>query len=121
MILHSFFSLLLVLYKITPVVLTIFTLPAVIEGTQFALNQMRVQSPPGGVIVNVASMAGYLPSVEFPVYTAAKHGVVGFTKSLGKRLVKTMGVRVVGIAPSYAETPLLQAGKQDEGRVKILI
>ncbi|KAJ3408452.1 hypothetical protein HDV05_004972 [Chytridiales sp. JEL 0842] len=88
-------------------------LTAVVEGTYLALNQMRSQSPQGGVIVNVASMAGYLPSVEFPVYTAAKHGVVGLTKSLGKRVIKELGVRVVGIAPSFAETPLLAQGKND--------
>ncbi|KAJ3273955.1 hypothetical protein HDU76_010756, partial [Blyttiomyces sp. JEL0837] len=84
---------------------------AVIEGTQLAMNQMRTQSPRGGVIINVASMAGFLPSIDMPIYVAAKFGVVGFTRSLSRRLVATQGIRVVGIAPTYAETPLVTNAK----------
>lgn len=38
----------------------------------------------GGVIANVASTAG-LDIMEIPIYTASKHGVVGFTRSLAVR------------------------------------
>ncbi|KAJ3393863.1 hypothetical protein HDU84_000826 [Entophlyctis sp. JEL0112] len=77
---------------------------AVIKGTQLALNQMRVQDPPGGVVVNVASMAGFLPDPNMPIYVAAKTAVVGFTRSLGWKLFKTQGVRVNGIAPTFSMT-----------------
>ena len=68
---------------------------------------MRMQKPQGGVIVNIASMAGFIPSIKQPVYTAAKFGVVGFTRSFGRSLVKTHGIRVVGVAPTFSETPLV--------------
>ncbi|KAI8851011.1 hypothetical protein BC829DRAFT_431474 [Chytridium lagenaria] len=82
-------------------------LNSVIYGTQLAMNIMRKQSPKGGVIVNTASMAGFIPGVGMPVYCAAKFGVVGFTRSLDANLTKATGIRVVGIAPTFSETPLL--------------
>ncbi|KAJ3190806.1 hypothetical protein HK101_008349 [Irineochytrium annulatum] len=82
-------------------------LTAVIEGTELAMNIMRNQSPKGGIIINTASMAGFLPSVAMPIYVAAKFGVVGFTRSLDSALTKAHNIRVVGIAPTFAETPLL--------------
>jgi NAD(P)-dependent dehydrogenase (short-subunit alcohol dehydrogenase family) len=66
---------------------------------------MKHQSPAGGVIVNVGSMAGFLPSPDFPVYAAAKAGVNHFTRSL-KGLWASHRIRVVGIAPSYARSML---------------
>ena len=77
---------------------------------------MRIQEPKGGIIINTASMAGFIPGIDIPVYTAAKHGVIGFTRSLSRRLVKTMNVRVVGIAPSFAPTPMVtnNAGSSKE-------
>ncbi|KAI9355046.1 hypothetical protein DFJ73DRAFT_825896 [Zopfochytrium polystomum] len=82
-------------------------LTAVIEGTQLALHYMRNQTPAGGVIINIASMAGFIPDPYLPVYVAAKFGVVGFSKSLNKYLKKTQNVRVVGIAPTFSPTPLV--------------
>ncbi|KAI8838293.1 hypothetical protein BJ741DRAFT_648233 [Chytriomyces cf. hyalinus JEL632] len=93
-------------------------LNAVIKGTQLGLNQMRKQSPPGGVIVNVASMAGFIPDVNMPIYVAAKMGVVGFTRSLGRKLLKTQGVRVNGIAPTFAMTNMGKLALQSEDFAK---
>jgi 15-hydroxyprostaglandin dehydrogenase (NAD) len=36
----------------------------------------------GGAIVNVASVFGLKTSAALPIFTATKHGVCGFTKSL---------------------------------------
>ncbi|ORY31144.1 NAD(P)-binding protein [Rhizoclosmatium globosum] len=77
---------------------------SVIHGTQLALNQFRKQTPHGGIIINVASMAGFLPDISMPIYATAKAGVVMLTRSLGGKLVKTQNVRVVGIAPTFAMT-----------------
>ncbi|KAJ3126512.1 hypothetical protein HK100_010215 [Physocladia obscura] len=86
---------------------------AVIKGTHLALNQMRTQNPPGGVVVNVASMAGFLPDPNMPVYVAAKMGVVGFTRSLGWKIFKNQNVRVNGVAPTFAMTNMGKLAAQD--------
>lgn len=39
----------------------------------------------GGTIVNVASVAGVTPVIQFPVYGATKYAVVGLTASLQVR------------------------------------
>ena len=80
---------------------------AVIAGTHLALHQMRNQKPQGGIIVNIASMAGFIPSIMQPVYTAAKFGVVGFTRSFEPSLLASHGVRINAVAPTFAETPLV--------------
>jgi 15-hydroxyprostaglandin dehydrogenase (NAD) len=37
----------------------------------------------GGVVVNMASVAGLGPSESFPIYVASKHAVIGLTRSFG--------------------------------------
>lgn len=61
-----------------------------------------------GRIVNVSSMAGKEGNPLMVAYSAAKAGVIGLTKSLGKELA-TSGVLVNAIAPTVFETPLAQA------------
>ncbi|PPF34555.1 SDR family NAD(P)-dependent oxidoreductase [Pseudoclavibacter sp. AY1H1] len=58
----------------------------------------------GGVIVNVISTAGF--TVGFPgmaAYASSKHAERGLTKSLALDLAP-MGIRVLGVAPSYVPT-----------------
>jgi len=88
-------------------------LTAVIEGTEIAIEQMRERGK-GGVIINVASMAGLTSMPLDPVYAAAKHGVVGFTKSLGH--LKDVGIRVNAICPSFTDTPLVSSEKNETFR-----
>lgn len=59
-----------------------------------------------GRIVNVASIAGKEGVPGIAAYSAAKHGVLGFTKSLARELVET-GITANCIAPVMAETELL--------------
>lgn len=58
-----------------------------------------------GVIINIASVSGFLASRTGVEYTAAKHGVTGLTKQTaydyGHR-----GIRCVGVGPGVIETPL---------------
>ncbi|KAI9355047.1 hypothetical protein DFJ73DRAFT_825901 [Zopfochytrium polystomum] len=96
-------------------------LTAVIEGTQLAMHYMRNQTPAGGVIINIASMAGFLSDLSQPVYVAAKFGVVGFTKSLNKYLKKTQNIRAVGIAPTYSPTPLVTGGMERDPEARQVI
>lgn len=39
----------------------------------------------GGVIVNVSSVAGLQASPNYPIYSATKHAIVGFSRSFGVR------------------------------------
>ncbi|GAA2796518.1 SDR family NAD(P)-dependent oxidoreductase [Kribbella solani] len=58
-----------------------------------------------GRIVNVASIAGKEGNPNLSAYSAAKAGVIGLTKSLGKELA-TSGVLVHAIAPAVISTPM---------------
>ena len=58
-----------------------------------------------GRIVNIASIAGKEGNARGAAYSAAKAGVIGFTKSLAQELVET-GVLVNAVAPAIAETDL---------------
>jgi 3-oxoacyl-[acyl-carrier protein] reductase len=60
-----------------------------------------------GRIVNMASLAGKEGSPNLSAYSAAKAGVIAFTKSLGKELAET-NIRVNSIAPAAVETDILQ-------------
>ncbi len=60
----------------------------------------------GGAIVNVASVAGLSGAPLLSVYSAAKHGVVGLTKSAAAENARR-GIRVNAVCPSFARTPMV--------------
>jgi NAD(P)-dependent dehydrogenase (short-subunit alcohol dehydrogenase family) len=62
----------------------------------------------GGSIVNIASILGSVAARDSAGFNAAKHGVVGLTKTAALEYSKD-GVRVNAIGPGYIDTPLLQA------------
>jgi 2-dehydro-3-deoxy-L-rhamnonate dehydrogenase (NAD+) len=60
-----------------------------------------------GRIVNIASLAGKEGSPRLSAYSAAKAGVIAFTKALGKELADT-NILVNSVAPAAIETDILQ-------------
>ena len=62
----------------------------------------------GGAIVNMASILGSVGTPNSSAYVAAKHGVVGMTKSAAAEYA-TRGLRINAVGPAYIDTPLLDA------------
>lgn len=60
----------------------------------------------GGSIVMTASLAGYLASAGAPLYSAAKHGVVGYLRALKSDCAK-VGIALSVIAPGITLTPII--------------
>lgn len=83
-------------------------LTSVIRGTQVAMNRMK-GSGHGGLIINVASVAGLMPVKQVPVYAASKWGVVGFSRSC-VRIAAKDGIRVNVICPSFCDTSMGRLG-----------
>lgn len=70
-----------------------------------AMLPMLMAAADGGRIVNVASDAGRVGSYGESVYAGAKGGIIAFTKSLAREVVRK-GVRVNCICPGPTDTPL---------------
>jgi len=84
-------------------------LNAVFYGLRFGIPAM-LQSG-GGAIVNMASILGSVGFANSPAYVAAKHAVVGLTKSAAQEYA-TQGIRVNSVGPAFIDTPLLSGFDQ---------
>lgn len=62
----------------------------------------------GGSIINIASILGQVGFANSAGYVAAKHGVVGLTKTAALEYA-TQGIRVNSVGPGFIHTPLLGA------------
>lgn len=67
-----------------------------------------------GVIVNMASIAGLVTGGGGAAYTAAKHGIIGYTKQLAYDYADK-GIRVNCIAPGAINTPMNAADFAGDG------
>lgn len=84
------------------------------------IAQMLAQGG-GGAIVNTASIAGLIGLATSAHYVAAKHGVVGLTKTAAIEYAQD-GIRVNCVNPGYIQTPMTKetmATRHDEIMAKV--
>jgi ketoreductase len=75
--------------------------------TNAALRQNLIAK--GGRIVNIASTGGKQGVIFGAPYSASKHGLVGFTKSLGLELARNgSGITVNAVCPGFVETEMAE-------------
>ena len=70
-----------------------------------------------GRIINMSSIHGLVASPYKSAYIAAKHGLIGLTKTVALE-VGGDGVTVNAICPSYVRTPLLESQLADQARTR---
>jgi len=95
-----------------------------VRGTFAGAREAARRMTGGGVIVNLASTAGFKANAGISAYVASKHAVVGVTKALALDL-GPLGIRVLAVAPTIIDTPgvrdqlapLAAAGLDVEARV----
>ena len=90
-------------------------LTSVFHATRLALPGMKRRN--FGRVINIASAHGLVASPNKSAYVAAKHGVVGFTKTACLEVAET-AIRVNAICPGFVLTPLVQKQIDDLARQK---
>lgn len=80
-------------------------LNGVFYGLRFGLP--KIEASGGGAVVNMGSILSSVGIAQSPAYVAAKHGLVGLTKSAALEYAPR-GVRINAVGPAFIDTPLLQ-------------
>jgi 3-hydroxybutyrate dehydrogenase len=70
-----------------------------------------------GRIINVASAHGLVASPFKSVYVAAKHGVIGFTKTVALEVAQD-NITCNAICPGFVETPIVEKQIADQARTR---
>jgi NAD(P)-dependent dehydrogenase (short-subunit alcohol dehydrogenase family) len=79
-----------------------------VQGAFFLSRACANRMAPGGAIVNIASVSGFLPKLEQIDYGASKAALVSITRSLAL-VYGPKGIRVNAVAPGVIDTPLTQS------------
>jgi 3-hydroxybutyrate dehydrogenase len=81
--------------------------------TRLALPGMKAKK--WGRIINIASAHGLVASPFKSAYVAAKHGIVGFTKTVALEVAE-LGITSNAICPGFVRTPLVEKQIDDQAR-----
>ena len=90
-------------------------LTAAFHTTRLALPGMLAKK--WGRVINIASAHGLVASPFKSAYVAAKHGIVGFTKSVALEVAEK-GITVNAICPGYVLTPLVEKQIPDTAKAR---
>jgi 3-hydroxybutyrate dehydrogenase len=90
-------------------------LSAVFHGTRAVIPGMKARR--WGRIINIASAHGTVASPFKSAYVSAKHGVLGFTKTIALETAEH-GITVNAIAPGYVRTPLVDKQIPDQMKTR---
>ncbi|EXJ91193.1 hypothetical protein A1O1_04302 [Capronia coronata CBS 617.96] len=85
------------------------------DTTKLAIHYIKKgpEKKNGGSIVMTASLAGYLASAGAPLYSAAKHGIVGLMRALKNDTAK-LGIAISVVAPGITLTDIIAGRKSGE-------
>jgi len=90
-------------------------LSAAFYATKAVVPGMKARS--WGRIINIASTHGLVASPFKGAYVAAKHGLVGFTKTIALETAEN-GITVNAICPGYVLTPLVEKQIPDTAKAR---
>jgi NAD(P)-dependent dehydrogenase (short-subunit alcohol dehydrogenase family) len=80
---------------------------------KYEIRQFLAQGGPGA-IVNVGSVSSFRPQPANSAYVAAKHGVIGLTKT-GSLEYAGQGIRVNAVLPGAIDTPMFRSALEANG------
>lgn len=93
-------------------------LSGVFYGMRAQIPQMLKQGR--GAVVNIASILGLVGFPNSPAYVAAKHGVLGLTKTAALEY-SGQGIRINAVCPGFIETSMTKALREDEALHEMLV
>lgn len=81
-------------------------------------RELELMLPKGGSIVNVTSISGVIPTPDAAMYSAAKYGLEGLTKTLALELIDK-NIRLNTLAPGPIMTPRWEKRVKEQDREEI--
>ena len=81
-------------------------------------KELELMLPTGGSIVNISSISGIIPTPKAAMYSAAKYGIEGLTKTLALELIEK-NIRLNTVAPGVIMTPRWNKRVKPEDRERI--